>query len=228
MNFFGFLSYSFAVLTVIMTLLYQFSPIFRKRLLISKMLSSASFMLTGICAAAVQTGAYAYCMLAALFLCFIGDFFLDYKPKTFLIGVAFFSLGHVTYISTFLNVCTPSLMPNLLHMGILFLAVVIMGIVHIKMDKIKFEGKNRVMYLYSLLLIISFVVASTRGISSILSGNSHFGICLALGGAMFMVSDAFLASQLFGQPKVKRPEVGVAVTYFPAQALFALSILFYR
>ena len=226
MNFFEILAYSFAVITVIMTFLYQLAPAFRKRLLISKMLSSASFVLTGIFAAAVNPGIYAYCMLAALLLCFTGDFFLDYKPKTFFVGVAFFSLGHMTYISTFLKVCTPSLTPDIIHMVILFFAVVLMGIAHIKMDKIRFEGKHKIMYLYSLILIISFVVAATRGINSAIGGNTAFGVCLALGGGMFMVSDAFLASQLYGVPKIKRTDVGVAVTYFPAQALFALSILF--
>lgn len=226
MNFFEILSYSFAVITIIMTFLYQLAPAFKNRLLISKMLSSASFVLTGIFAAAVQPGTYAYCMIAALFLCFFGDFFLDYKPKTFFVGVAFFTLGHVTYISTFLKVCTPSLMPDIIHMVILFFAVVLMGIAHIKMDKIRFEGKYKLMYLYSLILIISFVAAATRGVKTAIDGNTVFGVFLALGGTLFMVSDAFLASQLFGKPKVKHPEIGVAVTYFPAQALFALSILF--
>ncbi|MBQ2903974.1 MAG: lysoplasmalogenase [Clostridia bacterium] len=226
-NAFEFFSYSFAVITVIMTVLYQFVPFFRKKLLLSKMLSSASFFLTGIFAAAVHPGTYAFCMLAALFLCLLGDFFLDYKKKTFFIGVSFFSLGHIIYITTFLKVCAPSLMPNIVHMVILFFIVVLMGIVHIKMDKIRFEGKNKVMYLYSLLLIVSFVVAATRGITLAISGNMPFGLSLALGGGMFMISDAFLASQLYGVPKLRRTDAGVALFYFPAQALFALSIIFH-
>lgn len=227
MELFIILSYSFAALTVIMTFLYQFAPPFRKKLLLSKMLSSASFLLSGIFATLAKPSTYSYCILAALFLCFIGDFFLDYKSgKTFFAGVVFFSLGHMTYIPTFIKICSPSLAPYIIHMVILFFIIVIMGIIHIKADKIKFEGKFKVMYLYSLLLIVSFVVSALRGATSFLSGNRIFGCCLAIGGAMFMVSDAFLASELFGRPKLKRTDAGVAIAYFPAQALFALSILF--
>ncbi|MBQ2848004.1 MAG: lysoplasmalogenase [Clostridia bacterium] len=220
--------YLFAALTVIFTLLYQLSPLFKKKPLLSKMISSSCFVLTGV-TAAIKSGnsVFSYCMLAALFLCLLGDFFLDFKNgKTFLTGVLFFSLGHLTYISSFLKILTPSLMPHFRYMVILFFGVIVCAVLHIKMDKISFPGKYKIMYLYSLLLIISFVVSATRGFVAAMNGNHSFGICLMLGGALFMVSDAFLGSQLFGKPKAKNTGLWVAVTYFPAQALFALSILF--
>ena len=94
------------------------------------------------------------------------------------------------------------------------------------MDKIKFPGKYKIMLVYSFILITSFVFATVRGIDSVSNGNKPFGILLLLSGALFMISDAFLASQLFGKPKLKNTAFFVAIFYFPAQTLFALSICY--
>lgn len=138
----------------------------------------------------------------------------------------FFAIGHLVYIYTFINLHSPSLKPYTRYIVILYIVIIIACMAQIIMDKIKFDGKYKVMIIYSLVLISSFVFAAIRGVASIKSGNTAHGIVLALSGALFIVSDAFLGSQLFGESKVKNPGFFVAITYFPAQTLFALSIYF--
>ena len=82
------------------------------------------------------------------------------------------------------------------------------------------------MIAYSFLLMFSFIFAVSRGVVSIIEGNKSFGICLVAAGGLFLLSDTFLAVSLYGKPKLKCNDALVAFTYFPAQALFGLSILF--
>lgn len=229
-----------AALTAAATLLYQLHPLFKKHSLKAKMLCSSLFVLTGLLAALAHgtKTEYSELMISALIFGLLGDFFLDWKKhNSFFIGVLFFSVGHLIYVYSFITQ-TPSsplsfvpdtsmfLKNYAIHIAIIFILVIIAGIVHIKMDKINFKGKYKIMLLYSLILITSFVFATVRAIDSINSGNISFGALLAISGAMFMISDAFLASQLFGKPKFKNTEFFVAIFYFPAQTLFALSILY--
>lgn len=185
------------------------------------------FIITGIVAAIAHGSAdtYTFAILSALTFGMLGDFFLDWKErKTFFLGVLFFTIGHLIYIYTFLIHLEPALMPHWKNMlpGLIFILVA--GAIQIKMDKIKFKGKYKVMILYAAILILSSVVAVSRGLLSISIGNTVFGAILSAAGVLFIISDAFLASQLFGESKVKHPEYFVALTYFPAQTLYALSI----
>ncbi len=223
-----FFMWTSAAVMLIATLLYQLHPLFKKHSLKAKMLCSSLFVLTGVFAAlayGVKTD-YSVLMLSALFLGLLGDFFLDWKKyNTFFIGVLFFSIGHLIYVYSFITMET-SLKPYTVHIVVIYILVILAGIAHIKMDKIKFPGKYKIMLVYSFILITSFVFATVRGMDSISNGNKPFGIMLLLSGALFMISDAFLASQLFGKPKLKNTAFFVAIFYFPAQTLFALSICY--
>ena len=223
-----FFMWTSAAVMLIATLLYQLHPLFKKHSLKAKMLCSSLFVLTGVFAAlayGVKTD-YSVLMLSALFLGLLGDFFLDWKKyNTFFVGVLFFSIGHLIYVYSFITM-EPSLKPYTVHIVVIYILVILAGIAHIKMDKIKFPGKYKIMLVYSFILITSFVFATVRGIDSVSNGNKTFGILLLLSGALFMISDAFLASQLFGKPKLKNTAFFVAIFYFPAQTLFALSICY--
>lgn len=223
-----FFMWTSAAVMLIATLLYQLHPLFKKHSLKAKILCSSLFVLTGVFAAlayGVKTD-YSVLMLSALFLGLLGDFFLDWKKyNTFFVGVLFFSIGHLIYVYSFITM-EPSLKPYTVHIVVIYILVILAGIAHIKMDKIKFPGKYKIMLVYSFILITSFVFATVRGIDSVSNGNKPFGILLLLSGALFMISDAFLASQLFGKPKLKNTAFFVAIFYFPAQTLFALSICY--
>lgn len=205
-------------------------PVFKKKPLNSKMLCSALFLLTGIssavCAGFTQ---YSYLMIVALFFGLLGDFWLDYKnSKYFLLGVLFFSIGHLIYLYTFIFELEPSLVPYTKQIILSFLALCVAAVIEVFADKIRFPKGRRIMIAYSFLLMFSFIFAVSRGVVSIINGNTSFGACLVAAGGLFLLSDTFLAVSLYGKPKLKCNDILVAYTYFPAQALFGLSILFFK
>lgn len=206
----------------------QVLPFFKKKPLHSKMLCSSLFLLTGISAAvATEFGKYALLMIAALFFGLLGDFWLDYKQsRHFLTGVLFFSIGHLIYLYTFILHCQPSLLSYWKQILLGFLGLCVAAVIEVFVDKIRFPKGRRIMIAYSFLLMFSFIFAVSRGVVSIIEGNKTFGICLVAAGGLFLLSDTFLAVSLYGKPKLKCNDALVAFTYFPAQALFGLSILF--
>lgn len=225
---FAVVSVILCVSTVVMTVLSQFVPFFKKKPLHSKMLCSSLFLLTGIfAAAAVSFTSYSLLMVAALFFGLLGDFWLDYKnSRYFLTGVLFFSIGHLIYLYTFILHCQPSLLSYWKQILLGFLGLCVAAVLEVVIDKIKFPKGRRIMILYSFLLMFSFIFAVSRGVVSIINEKTEFGYCLAAAGGLFLLSDTFLAVSLYGKPKLRCVDKLVALTYFPAQALFALSILF--
>ncbi len=214
--------------TAFIAVLSQLLPIFRKKPLHSKMLCSSLFFLTGITAAISKGfGTYSLLMIAALFFGLLGDFWLDYKhSKYFMTGVLFFSIGHLIYLYAFILYCQPSLITYWKQILLGFLGLCVAAVLEVVIDKIRFPKGKRIMILYSFLLMFSFIFAVSRGTVSIINGETEFGACLVAAGGLFLLSDTFLAVSLYGKPKLKCNDKLVAFTYFPAQALFALSILF--
>lgn len=216
------------IATAVVTVLSQFLPLFTKKPLHSKMLCSSLFFLTGITAAALTDfTAYSLLMIAALFFGLLGDFWLDYKnSRYFMTGVLFFSIGHLIYLYTFILYCQPSLLSYRKQILLGFLGLCVAAVLEVVIDKIRFPKGRRIMILYSFLLMFSFIFAVSRGVVSIINGETEFGACLVAAGGLFLLSDTFLAVSLYGKPKLRCNDKLVAFTYFPAQALFALSILF--
>lgn len=215
------------ILTAVVTVLSQFLDVFKKKPLHSKMLCSSLFLLTGISAMIITHTSYSLLITAALFFGLLGDFWLDYKKsRYFMAGVLFFSIGHMIYLYTFIFHCQPSLSPYGKQILLGFLALCVAAVLEVIIDKIKFPKGRRIMILYSFLLMFSFIFAVSRGVVSIINGEKAFGICLVAAGDLFLLSDTFLAVSLYGKPKLKCNDILVALTYFPAQALFGLSILF--
>ena len=214
--------------TAVFTVFSQFIPFFMKKPLYSKMLCSSLFLLTGISSAIIgHFSVYSLLMVAALFFGLLGDFWLDYKnSRYFMTGVLFFSIGHLIYLYTFIIHLQPSLWLYRKQILLGFLVLCVAAVIEVIMDKIRFPKGRRIMILYSLLLMFSFIFAVSRGTVSIINGEKAFGLCLVAAGGLFLLSDTFLAVSLYGKPKLKCNDKLVALTYFPAQALFALSIIF--
>ncbi len=230
MNYSNIIPIIFLGATVTITVLSWLLPVFKKKPLLSKMLCSSMFLLTGITSAICNSfSQYACLMIAALFFGLLGDFWLDYKnSKYFLVGVLFFSIGHLIYLYTFIFNLKPSLLPYAKHIILGFLALCVAAVLEVIIDKIRFPKGRKIMIAYSFLLMFSFIFAVSRGVVSIINGNTSFGICLVAAGGLFLLSDTFLAVSLYGKPKLKCNDLLVAYTYFPAQALFGLSILFFK
>lgn len=218
-----------AGLNVIAMILSFAIPACRKNHLPAKMVCSALFITAAVFAALAYGSftAYSALKIAALSFAFAGDFFLDWKDgKTFYTGVVCFSVCHIIYIATFLFNRTPSLAgyAKQVLVGLLVLGVV--SAIHIAINKIKFIGKDKALIPYCLILVTSFIVAVTRGAAALAEGNTGYGICLAAAGTLFLISDGCLAALMFGKPVLPHPDQIVAYTYFPAQTLFAISILY--
>lgn len=228
MEIFAVISVILCISTAVITVLSQFLPFFKKKPLHSKMLCSSLFFLTGISAAVAKDfTSYSLLMIAALFFGLLGDFWLDYKQsRYFMTGVLFFSIGHLIYLYTFIIHCQPSLLTYWKQILLGFLGLCVAAVLEVIIDKIRFPKGRRIMILYSFLLMFSFIFAVSRGVVSIINGNTEFGYCLVAAGGLFLLSDTFLAVSLYGKPKLRCNDKLVALTYFPAQALFALSILF--
>ncbi len=228
MSVFNIIPIILCVLTAVFTVLSQFVPFFMKKPLHSKMICSSLFLSTGISAAIIsQFSPYSLLMVAALFFGLLGDFWLDYKKsRYFMTGVLFFSIGHIIYLYTFIIHCQPSLWLYRKQIILGFLALCVAAVLEVIMDKIRFPKGRRIMILYSFLLMFSFIFAVSRGTVSIINGEKAFGLCLVAAGGLFLLSDTFLAVSLYGKPKLKCNDKLVALSYFPAQALFALSIIY--
>lgn len=228
MKIFGIFSVIFCIVTTVVTVLSQLLPFFKRKPLHSKMLCSSLFFMTGISAMIEnQFSVYSFLMVAALFFGLLGDFWLDYKhSRYFMTGVLFFSVGHLIYLYTFILHCQPSLLSYWKQILLGFLGLCVAAVLEVVIDKIRFPKGKRRMILYSFLLMFSFIFAVSRGVVSIINGETEFGSCLVAAGGLFLLSDTFLAVSLYGKPKLSCNDKLVAFTYFPAQALFALSILF--
>lgn len=229
MNVFFILAVITAVLVPVATVLSFALPPFRKNHLPAKMVCSALFLITAVFAAFAygSVTSYTALMIGALFFGLLGDFFLDWKNgKTFPVGVICFTVCHLIYIGTLGFNRTPRITGYVKEFLFGFLGLCVVSVIHVAMNKIKFEGKNKALIPYCLTLMVSFTVALTRGIISLSAGDTYYGICLIAAGALFVASDGCLAAKMFGKPLLKNLDPLVGITYFPAQALFAMSIFY--
>ncbi len=229
-------AFIFAALTTLAAIFIEKTPFFKKRYLSGKMLRSLGFLLTGICAsAAVEFTSYSALMLGGLLLGAVGDFFLDYKEqKHFLWGALFFGAGHILYILNFLTSFSAKMFvaPYLKQIIGISAIMVVMSVIVVLLNKLRFPGKFKLMIPYALLLLISFIISFARGMILFVNGDLPISVCLIGASALFIASDTALAISKFGTPPheffLRMTKRLVNLAYFPAQALFALSILFYN
>lgn len=218
----------FAVITIITPVITQKTGLSKKYGFPLKMLCAAFYLITGILSGVFFGTLTKYCIiiLGALISGFLGDFFLEYKKKKlFPVGVAFFAIGHIAYSAAFLFTGENK---AFLHIAaVLGLTLVISAaIVIFAKVKLKLSGKKNMLLAYAAVLVFAFSCAVIRGATEFSSGNIPFGLSLIAGGFLFFSSDIMIGADNCG---LKRPEIlhyAVSYTYFAAQALFALSILF--
>lgn len=218
----------FAAAAAIMPVVSQKTGLSKKYGFPLKMLSALLYLATGIFSALATdsiTG-YSFMILAALVLGVLGDFFLEYKgKKLFPLGAVMFAFGHIIYSVTFLLIGNQRAMPHTGAVAAVTVAVTAVIFAFAK-ARLKLKGKKNMLLAYVPVLVFSFVCAAVRGALALKSGAVLFGLCLVAGGALFFVSDIMIG---VGKGGIKRPKIlhnAVSYTYFAAQALFALSILF--
>lgn len=193
-----------------------------------KMLCAFMYLMTGTLAALSYESvtSYSVLILGALASGFLGDFFLEYKSKKlFPLGAVFFALGHIAYSYTFLCLDAQSLVSDIIAVAVITLILSVFVLIFAK-TKLELKGKKNLLLIYAPVLIFAFACALVKSITAIAAGNLAFGICLISGGSLFLASDIMIG---LGKGGFQRPQFlrnAVSYTYFAAQTLFALSILF--
>lgn len=206
--------------------LAMYNPFFKRKWLIAKVLNSLLFLSVGI-AAVLHTKAidsYSWRMLVGLMFGVIGDFLLE-KKKTFLAGSVSFAIGHIMYLGAFIRGFEPILYKYWFFL-IIFAAVYAAYVVAGNKAGLKMNGSFLPLALYSIALIFMCVTAVSRAVLLIIAGEYLTAAAIATGGILFVVSDSCLGVSMFSKHKVHNASKIIHLTYFPAQTLFALSILF--
>ena len=226
-----------------------FTPLFLKaqwpgmcfKSLFYKMICSTAFVSIGILSmfiAGNQT-TYAIMMLVGLAFGWLGDYFLHAKPTNtyFGLGLVSFMLGHIIYIVCYIRTL-PVISPdyNMFNFAeIIAVISLLVGAITLAI-KFKVEFSMKILQfgviVYTLVLIVMFVKATSLGINYCLTGASNgviAALVLTLGSLCFVLSDATLGLIMFGGQKRNKPlKVFNIITYFAGQALLASSILFIK
>ncbi|MBQ6614100.1 MAG: hypothetical protein IIX18_02150 [Clostridia bacterium] len=193
-----------------------------------KMLCAFMYLLTGAFAALSFGGVtvYSALILGALASGFLGDFFLEFRSKKlFPLGAVFFAFGHIVYSYTFLCVDASNIVSDISAVAVITL-ILSAAVVAFAKTRLVLKGKKNLLLIYAPVLIFAFACALVKSISAITAGKPVFGICLMLGGSLFLASDVMIG---LGKGGFERPQFlrnAVSYTYFAAQTLFALSIYF--
>lgn len=169
---------------------------------------------------------YYFCLVSfALMFGFFGDVLLGikeiapkFKSKLIVLGLLFFSLGHICCLCAF--VTQVGVKPFTLIVG---LAGAIVAFVMTGVLKMKVDTKLRlVMSVYYGLLFLKIAMASEM---VIVKGAEPAYITALVSGICFLISDTCLGILYF--TAVKRKNILVTAelsTYYPAQVLLAMSV----
>lgn len=178
---------------------------------------------------------YGLCLIIGLFFGTLGDIYLDQKwvyaddsEKYLYAGFAVFGIGHFFYIGAMIMKAGLTVTHMLIAAG---LAVVI-AVINLIMEKItalNFGKFRPVVTLYSFVVGLTMTTALASLVVTYLSlGMSAVlpWLIFTVAGALFLVSDIILSSQYFGTKNTPVNFVLNHVTYFVAQYLIALTIIF--
>lgn len=170
-------------------------------------LAAASFALT----AAIRLDPRCWVCFAALLLHAVADYLLEFNLWW---GEGFFLAGHICYIAFFTN-----LFPfSLIHvMAVVFL----LGIVIFLFWRWRNSFGNRLIPFAVYALVLSVFAACAIGC---LSGHILNGQLIALGGALFFVSDVFILGRLLFTAN-RAVDWVIMLLYYSAQLLFGISCL---
>jgi uncharacterized membrane protein YhhN len=170
-----------------------------------------------------DTSANTYSLLIAvgMTLGFMGDLFMaELLPGRDHImgGITAFGLGHIAYISAFLGLeqyDSPSARWGALIGWFLIGGVGWYGVVY--------RGQ-KVTPLHYAALPYALLLSSTAGFATALALQNPAFITLAIGAALFLLSDLILAAQLFNNLRFYLISDVVWLTYGPAQMLIVYSV----
>lgn len=196
----------------------------------SKTIASFLFIAVGILSAFIYPIKYSFIIIVGLIFGLLGDvslsagnsFLHDKATKRYFdtTGVVYFFLGHICYIVAMLDVNKFLfwLIPFMFILPIIFMVLANKGVV--KTGKITLP-----MIIYFLALNVAVVVAINRVII-----NANISSILTLiASIIFVASDTMLGLKGFAPALATKKRLfayTVILTYYPAQLMYAISILF--
>lgn len=156
----------------------------------------------------------------------LGDLFLALRPlrpkeeNEMLInrGILAFSIGHVFYFFGLLMISDFHNMAIVVSVSVTILVIVMSYVLKFDMKKNRISS-----YIYSFLIFL--MVGQTIGLSSV-EGFSGGPLILMIGAILFGISDLILAPIYFKGANDKKMVILNLMTYYGAQLLIALSILY--
>lgn len=193
-----------------------------------KGIASAFFVLLGlICFLNVQT-ATGRLIFIGLILGLVGDVFLNLRNQfegtksraVFAVGILAFLSGHFLYIAALIRQTAAILLP-----AVILTAVLSAAAIPPLMKRITAPSKGLKIFGYAYLVIVIAMFSCAASLLFKL-GAHVITVLFAIGGLLFMVSDFIMIYYSFGK-KVRPLRAINLITYYIAQLLIALSILFF-
>lgn len=165
----------------------------------------------------IDVARLAFFFAIGMTLGFIGDLFmaelLIKGEKHILGGIGAFALGHIAYITGLLSSTSlPTWEGSWLPLILWLIAGLIGWYVLV------FRSSEPAFLRYAA-LPYTLLLASTAGLSHTLAANSQYFVLVAIGAALFLLSDLILAAQLFRKAHFRYISDVVWFTYGPGQML---------
>ncbi len=184
----------------------------RGMLFVAKPSASGGFLLVALGSGALESR-YGAWVFAGLVLSLIGDVLLIFRDKTrFLGGLVAFLLGHVAYIGAFVVAGVAASWAGVAALGAVVVAVPALRWLLPHVDRVMRAPVLAYVIVISVMLVLA---VGTRG-------AGHTALIVG-GGALFYLSDLFVARQRFVTPAFVNRLVGLPL-YYGGQLLLALSV----
>lgn len=225
--------------TVPMFLKYYW-PTKCKQSLLFKMISATLFVLCGVFAmkASGNNTSYAVLIVWGLVFGWLGDYFLHSlkdRMVEFILGVVAFLIGHLFYIAAFYH-ALKTLRPDakLLNWYDFVIVGAVLALVSVYVAVKKIYQKKGPM-VFGLMLYVVFLTAMVVKAALYLYAEWDYGIndsmvpallTVGVGSVFFFLSDASLGLILTGDEVKRGMRIFNIITYFIAQILLAVTILF--
>lgn len=212
----------FILMCISICFLIYFTYNLNKKLRVkTKLITSFFFILTGLAGYFSSHGNFYYFLfiIFALVFSFIGDFFLALKNNNlfFLLGISSFSIAHICFSLAFITISS-------FKISYLLLAIIISLIVTFLLNSIKGFNFNNMYFfanIYAFLLVFM-----TLNATSFIVNLSLFSILAFFASLLFLLSDILLSFIYFYSSPPKYLSLINMITYYIAQGLFALTILY--
>ena len=171
-------------------------------------LCAASFALI----AAIRLDPRCWICFAALMLHSVADYFLEFN---YYLGGGFFLAGHICYIAFFTSLFTPSAVH--LICAVCFIALLF----YLFFFRWRKQIGKQLPFFMVYGCALSLMCACAIGC---LTGHTLQGQLIAIGGALFFLSDAMICCRLLFSAG-RAVDWAIMITYYAAQLLFGISCL---